>query len=34
MDNLDPENALQASCKRPFVGRRDLRYVCGKLRES
>lgn len=34
VDNLDPENALQASCKRPFAGRRDLRYVCGKLRES
>lgn len=34
MDNLDPENAMQASCKRLFMGRRDLRYACGKLWES
>lgn len=34
VDNLDPENAVQACCKRLFMERRDLRYACGKLRES
>lgn len=34
VDNLDPENVVQASCKRLFMERRDLRYACGKLRES
>lgn len=34
VDNLDPENAVQASCKRLFMERHDLQYACGKLRES
>ena len=34
VDNLDPENVVQASCKRLFMGRHDLQYACGKLRES